>query len=199
MRAFSITSTLCYAILPRTDNALTEVEVSLLKEDLGINVKSVDDIEIDISWQYKDASELKKLSNDQLKQICKSYGRTYSNKKKEELVDTVLMGPVMTQTITEVEKILKYSFLQPLPQEDRSAHRLGSLNEERVCSSIKAIVSKLGWSVVDMFECGLLRNKMREYMATSLDGWLVIKYDGSDNENDSNASDSSDIGHAIDR
>ena len=36
-------------------------------------------------------------------------------------------------------------------------------------------------------------------MATSLDWWLVIKYDGSDSENDSNASDSNDIGCAIDR
>ena len=44
-----------------------------------------------------------------------------------------------------------------------------------------------------MFECGLLCNKMREYMAASLDGWLVIKYDGSDSENDSNASNSYDI------
>ncbi len=65
--------------------------------------------------------------------------------------------------------------------------------------SIKAIVSNLGWSMVDLFECGLLHNKMREYMATSLDGWLVIKYDGSDSENDSNTSDYDDNGHSIDR
>ncbi len=37
------------------------------------------------------------------------------------------------------------------------------------------MVSKLGWQLVDAFECGLLCNKMREYLATSLDGWLVIK------------------------
>jgi len=78
---------------------------------------------------------------------------------------------VSSQSITEIEKIIKYSFLQPLAQDDRSAHRFGSLNEERVRTAIASIVSHLGWQLVDIFECGLLRNKLKEYLATSLDGW----------------------------
>jgi hypothetical protein len=127
-----------------------------LKNDLGLALRTVDDVDVDISWQHKERSELRKISNEELKKICKSYGRTFSNKKKEELVETVKLGPANSQSMTEVEKILKYSFLQPLSAEVRSAHKLGSLNEEKVRSTIKAIVEKLGWELVDMFECGLL-------------------------------------------
>ena len=55
--------------------------------------------------------------------------------------------------------------------------------EVRVCSVLDAIVSKLEWKLVDSFECGLLCNKMREYLATSFNGWMVMKYnEQSDNE-----------------
>jgi hypothetical protein len=189
MGSFTITSMLCHAILPCTDDGLSEQELGLLKNDLGLSIRSIADIGVDISWQHKEAAELKKLSNDQLKQIRKSYGRTFLNKKKDQLVDTVKEGPIMLQSITELEKILKYSFLQPLSQEDRSAHKRGSLNEERVRSAIKATVEKLGWQLVDLFECGLLQNKLKECLATSLDGWLVIRYKSSENEHVSDNSD----------
>ena len=55
-------------------------------------------------------------------------------------------------------------------------HKIGSLNEERVRSVLHSIVEKLGWELIDAFECGLLRNKMKEYLATSLDGWIVMQY-----------------------
>jgi hypothetical protein len=111
-----------------------------------------------------------------LKVICKSYGRPFSNKNKEKLVETVLEGPMIGQSITQVERILKYSFLQSLTQEDHSAHKLGSLNKDIVCSVSNSNVSKFGWELLDAFECGLLHNKMIEYLATSLDGWIVMKY-----------------------
>jgi hypothetical protein len=107
-------------------------------------------------------------------------------------------GPVTTQS-TEVEKILKYSFLQPLSQDDRSAHKFGSLNEDRVRTAIQAIVSHLGWELVDLFECGLLRNKWKEYLATSLDGWLVIKYHVSDDLRSNNPEESEDEGTRMER
>ena len=198
MCAFTITSTLCHAILPRSDEGLSDQEITLLKDDLGLTLRSIGDIDVDISWQHKERAELRKLSNEELKKICKSYGRTFSNKKKDELVETVKEGPVVTQSITEVEKIIKYSFLQPLSAEDRSAHKLGSLNKDRVRTTIKSIVEKLGWHLLDMFECGLLRNKMKEFLATSLDGWLVIRYELSDNEVQSDNSDSEDAGHIMD-
>ena len=102
----------------------------------------------------------------------------------------------MSQSITELEKILKYSFLQPLSQEYCSPHKLGSLKEERVRSAIKAIVEKLRWQLV-LFECSLLQNKMKELLATSLDRWLVIHYELSDNEQKSD-DDSEDACDAMD-
>jgi hypothetical protein len=41
---------------------------------------------------------------------------------------------------------------------------------------IDNIVAKLGSEVVDWFECGLLQNKLKDCISTSLDGWLVIKW-----------------------
>jgi len=79
-------------------------------------------------------------------------------------------------SITKSEKIIKYSFFQPLSQDDRLAHKLGSLNEDKVCLVLGSVMSKLGWKLVDSFECGLLRNKMNEFLARSLDGWLIISY-----------------------
>ena len=131
MCAFTINSTLCHAILPRSETNLSENEIILLRDDLGLDIKSESETELDKSWQHKTTTELKQLSNDQLKLICKSYGRPFSNKNKDKLVETVQLGPVMNQTITEVEKILKYSFPQPLPQDERSAHKLGLHGEKQ--------------------------------------------------------------------
>jgi hypothetical protein len=107
MRAFTFTSTSCHAILPRSDDDLSDREYSLLKDDLGLAVRNAEDVELDISWKDKSDAELKQLSNDELKKICKSYGRTFSNKKKEDLIKTVQEGPVSSQSITEIEKIIK--------------------------------------------------------------------------------------------
>ncbi len=40
MRAFTITSMLCHAIWPRTDKDLTENQLVLLKDNLGLEIKS---------------------------------------------------------------------------------------------------------------------------------------------------------------
>ena len=114
MRAFTITLTLCYAILPRTDKDLSENELVLLRDNLGLDIKSKYKAVLDESWQHKTQAELRQLSNDKLKTICKSYGRPFSNKNKVKLVETVPLGPLVSHSITEVEKISKYSFLQPL-------------------------------------------------------------------------------------
>ena len=74
MRAFTITSTSCHAILPRSDEELLDREYSLLKDDLGLNVRSAEDVELDISWMHRGDAELKQLTNEWLKEICKSYG-----------------------------------------------------------------------------------------------------------------------------
>ena len=82
---------------------LNEAFVSL-KDDLGIEVRSIADVKIDILWQHKDVNDLKQHSNEQLKQICKSYGCTFSNKKKDQLIETVKQWPIIDQSITEMEK-----------------------------------------------------------------------------------------------
>ena len=141
LRSFTLTSTMCHAILPRSEEGLSQEEVQLLKNDLGLALRSAEDVEVDISWQHKSEADLRQLSNEELKVICNSYSGTFSNKEKDQLIATVNLGPVMMQTIREVEKILKYSFLQPLGPQEHSAHKLGSLNEERVRSVIASIVS----------------------------------------------------------
>ena len=88
-----------------TDNVLSEAQIGLLKDDLRLSVQSDKMMLRLISHgSIKKAKKLRILSNHQLKQIYKFYVRTYSNKKKDELVETVKLGPVMSQCITEVEK-----------------------------------------------------------------------------------------------
>ena len=60
MRAFTITSTLCHAILPRTDVVLTEQEeLRSLKDNVDLNEKSKADVRVHFSWQCKSPSDLK--------------------------------------------------------------------------------------------------------------------------------------------
>jgi hypothetical protein len=83
MRTFTITLTLCHAILPRTDKDLSDNKIFLLKENLGLDIKSESDAELDKSWQHKTPTELRQLCNEQLKVVCKSYGRPFLNKNKK--------------------------------------------------------------------------------------------------------------------
>ena len=41
MQSFTIASSLCHAILSPTDEGISEQEIVLLKDDLGIQVRSV--------------------------------------------------------------------------------------------------------------------------------------------------------------
>ena len=78
------------------DNPGIWEEVPSKYDDFSITFNKVDsDLEcgykeevkqLENSWQYKDDDKLRRLSNDQFKQICKSYNCTYSNKKKDKLV-----------------------------------------------------------------------------------------------------------------
>ena len=101
MRAFTITSTSCHAILPRSDGQLSDKEYNLLKNDLGLNIRSEEDVDLDVSWQFKEVNELKKLSNEELKMICRSYGCTYSNKKKDDHVKTVREGYLWRRRVSQ--------------------------------------------------------------------------------------------------
>ena len=72
LRSFTITSMMCHAVLPRNEERLSEEEVQLLKNDLGLALRSVEDVEVNISWQHKTKAELRLLTNEELKAICKS-------------------------------------------------------------------------------------------------------------------------------
>ena len=80
-----------------------------LKENVDLVVKSENDTELDESWQHKATAEPRQLSNEQLKSICMSYGIPFTNKTNEKLVETVLLGPVINQSITEVENFLNFN------------------------------------------------------------------------------------------
>jgi hypothetical protein len=54
---------------PRNRQGLTDEQLELLKEKLGLDVKSVADVELDVSWQHMSIADLKKLPNKQLKNI----------------------------------------------------------------------------------------------------------------------------------
>ena len=54
------------------------------------------------------------------------------------------MGPIAVLSITDSEKMLKYSLLKPLDNKDHSAHKLWSLNEKKVWSVTNAIVDGVG-------------------------------------------------------
>ena len=74
--------------------------------------------------------------------------------------------------MTERERFIKHMFLSPLQDEDRSVHKLGSLNEDNVRSVMQKEFNGVGYNLDAMWECGLLCNKTNTYLATSLDGWL---------------------------
>jgi hypothetical protein len=55
---------------------------SILKNDIGIIVKNLDNIEQNITWTMKTKDELTKLKKGELVEICKSYHHPHSNKNK---------------------------------------------------------------------------------------------------------------------
>jgi hypothetical protein len=71
--------------VPVTDVGLSKEELESLKENLGIETKSEANTELVVSWQHKSSSELKQFSKEQLKSLCESYGRPFSNKRIIEL------------------------------------------------------------------------------------------------------------------
>ena len=83
---------------------------------------------------------------------------------------------------TEMEKVIKKSLLAPLRDQDRSAWKLGLLNEAKVVSVIKAVVMGVGYELVHCWSVGLLRDEDNSFAATSLDGWLIVKEDESKDE-----------------
>ena len=126
--------------------------------------------------QGKSYSELNKLKNEKLQNICKEYGRPYSGKKKADLIKEVHKGPA-DEGITEQERMLKYTLILPLPDTDRAAHRLGSLNEDNVCGVIGNLIHDEydSFQFVDLWETGFFLSIDNKWLGASLDGWLVMK------------------------
>ena len=86
MHSFTITSTLCNAILPCVKQMLTAEQVDLLENGLGLAMKDEAEIDANDMWQHKPIEELKALGNEQLKTICEKYGRPIL-KQEEQTVN----------------------------------------------------------------------------------------------------------------
>ena len=115
---------------------------------------------------------MKKETNDALKKICKSYGRPSSG-RKDELIKQIHKGPA-DEGITEQERMLKHTLMVPLPDKDRAAHKLGSLNEENVRGVICNLIDDEyeGCTYRDSWETGFMLNMCHEWFGVSLDGWV---------------------------
>lgn len=75
--------------------------------------------------------------------------------------------------LTYVGRILQATFLPPLKDEERTPHKVGSLNEPRVRNSIGSLLGNFDCGIVDIWECGLISQVENLWLATSWDGWLV--------------------------
>merc|ERR1711862_593730 len=158
-----------YDVFDRDRDAYTDEQIVFLEEDIGMQLKTTNDLEEEESWQDKDYDELDTLLVSQLKEICKTYNHPVTGKRKHELIE-MIMGGRREDNLhpTEMEKVLKKALLSPLRDKDRSAWKLGLLNEAKVVSVIKAVVKGVGYELVHCWSVGLLRNKDNPFAATSL-------------------------------
>ena len=126
-------------------------------------------------FQLKTTSALRKENNDTLRGICKSYGCPSSG-IKDELIEQIHKGPA-DEGITEQERMLKHTLIAPLPEKDRAAHKLGSLNEDNVRGVVSNLIDDkyCGYKYKDSWETGFLTNKAHKWLGASLDGWIVMK------------------------
>ena len=83
-------------------------------------------------------NKLKSISIDTLKPITKSYGHTISGKKKQDLIDTIRIGPKKSAEYKNVlNTVIQCWFMKPLPKKE--AFKIGGTNE----SSILRVVEKV--------------------------------------------------------
>ena len=183
-RGWTLTSTVSHEVLPREETNLTLEQKNLLRDDLGR--KLISPLERDESEEYLKYAEgthaeLKKLGKQKLIEICKQFKRPYSNKNMDKLIEQIQLGPVEVAKMTEQEMFIKKTFLAPLSDsKERTAWKLGSMNEDNVRGVVSGVVKGVGGELEDVWECGLLRSKSHQYIATSLDAWLRIKVKASE-------------------
>ena len=109
----------------------------------------------------KSTADLQQLPNTKLIEICKHFKQPYSGQ----------------------------TFLAPLANKEKSAWKLGSLNEDNVRGVMSAVVKGVGGELEDLWESGLLRNKTNDWLATSLDGRARMKMKASDARVDDSSDD----------
>ena len=89
--ANTISSTVSYAVIPRDVEMLTVSEGILLQLDIGEKLVSQSNVDKEaesyVEFQLLSPEALNKLTVDKLKDICKHYQQTYSNKRKAELIE----------------------------------------------------------------------------------------------------------------
>jgi hypothetical protein len=158
---------------------LTVSKKSLFQLDIEEKLVSQSNVDKEaesyLEFQLLSPVALNKLTVDKLKDIRTHYQQTYSNMRKTELIEQVRKGLKEVEIITEVEQFPKKTFISPLADKDQSAWRLGSLDEDEVCSVMSAVVSEVGGEFIDGWKYSLLRNKDDLWLATSLDWWLHLR------------------------
>ncbi|EJK70897.1 hypothetical protein THAOC_07709, partial [Thalassiosira oceanica] len=166
------------AIIDRDASSYTSDEEALLADDIGLNLTHPMDTDEEEDFQGMTHDELKAKRLPELRAICKRLRISCGKKKKDEIIAAILAGrndDDDNEPPTEVERVIRSMLVPPLRSKDRSAHKLGSLNEANVRQVMSAVRQELGHDLVDCWDAGLLRCDQDQFLATSLDGFLTLR------------------------
>ncbi len=98
----------------------------------------------------------------------------------QQLIEQIRLGPVQPIMLTKEEKILKYIFLVPLNDKDRSAQKLGTLNKNKVWSVLTAVLYGFGYKHISLWNYGFIVSTSKPWLGTSLDGWIQLQRNDKD-------------------
>jgi len=174
LHRFRASSTLTFFSLPKSEDGLPPEYIDLLKNSLGLKLHPtrINDNLPDPTHAAKSKADLLRKSKDELERIVKSYGRPCSG-NKNDLVARIQRGPLEVIIPTDIEMMLKHTFFAPLKDKDKTPHKLGILNEDKVRSAMSGILKQFGLKLSEMWDCGLISRKDLMFLVTSLDGWIV--------------------------
>jgi hypothetical protein len=112
---------------------LSNEYVNRLRDDLGLHLtmEQEDIFPPDLSYLHKTNEQLAAMAKATLVDVAKSYGRPSSG-TRQVLAERIKMGPLKKIVPTPVEKMLKHTFMLPLKDKEKTPHKIGSLNEDKV-------------------------------------------------------------------
>ena len=181
LRKFLITSTAAYNLVLQSKN-YTRTEGDFLNNCIGISSEEEDkDVlsDEDLEMEFKESEYLMQLSSSSLKELCRKYGQPVSG-KKEILVQRIQSGPVSMHGDKKsiLETVCTNWFMKPLARNQHLS--LGSKNETYVLLALKDI-NMLDTDVQLEYgpvEFGLVQSKTHPWLASSIDGFVILQIDG---------------------